>query len=68
MPPKDLDAKWNVYHHPNVCVTVIHRIISLTKSNLDNYTGKHVYHKNHRRKKYYKELEGNSTTEINFIH
>lgn len=38
--------------HPNGCLTVIHRTIFPTKSDLDDYIGKHVYHKNHRKKKY----------------
>lgn len=36
--------------HPNVCLTVMRRITFLTKSDLDNYIGKHVYRKNHRKK------------------
>lgn len=41
--------------HPNVCLTMIHRIIFLTKSDLDNYIGRHENYKNHRKEKYDKE-------------
>lgn len=37
--------------YPNVCLTIIHRIIFLTKSELDNYIGRHEYYKNHRKEK-----------------
>lgn len=50
LPLKYPDEKWNFY--PNVCLTMKHRIIFLTKSDLNNYTGKHEYHKNHRKEKY----------------
>lgn len=50
MKSEDLDEKWNFY--PNVCLKMKHWIIFLTKSDLNNYIGKHEYHKNHRKEKY----------------
>lgn len=50
MPLKDPNEKWNFYQSSKCLSYNEHKIIFLTKGDVNKYIGKYECHKNHRRK------------------